>query len=147
MDHALCFSQDTFTHICWVQNHMIFKELVSYNTKTVSKLPLNSNVPTFPFCTGGSGLREHLPFSRFLLKSPVLRWSWLECQVFMNFSTWSRFSQTRLRILATSSKIRCEFCSWPPSSSWVVDPCQQNTYCFSTSERSVRNKFKNQYSL
>ena len=40
-------------------------------------------------------LREQLPSSRFFLKSPVLRWSWLECQIFMNFSRRSQFLQTR----------------------------------------------------
>ena len=32
-----------------------------------------------------------LPSSCFFLKSPVLRWSWLECQIFMNFTSQSQF--------------------------------------------------------
>ena len=52
-----------------------------------------------------------LPSSRFFLKSPVLRLSWLKCQIFMNFSSQSKFLQTRCEILAASNEIRCVRCS------------------------------------
>ena len=29
--------------------------------------------------------------SRFFLKAPALRWSWLNCQIFFNFLSWSHF--------------------------------------------------------
>ena len=36
--------------------------------------------------------RRQLPPSHLFLKSPILRWSWLGCQIFMNFSSQSRSS-------------------------------------------------------
>ena len=73
-------------------------------------------------------LRGQLPSSRFFLKSPVLKWSWLECLIFMSFSSQLHFSQTRCKNLGYSNKIRCVRCFRPPSSSWAVDLCPQKKH-------------------
>ena len=44
-------------------------------------------------------LRGELPLSRFFLKSPVLRWSRLERQIFMKFLSRITFLQTRCESL------------------------------------------------
>ena len=44
--------------------------------------------------------------SRFSLKSPVLRCSWLKCQIVINFSSGSHFLQTRWENLAASNETR-----------------------------------------
>ena len=80
-------------------------------------------VATLPFWTGGSRFEKTtpvLPSSRFLLKSPVMRWSWLKCPISMNFSS----HRLNVKILVASNKIRYACCSELPYSSWTVDPCQ-----------------------
>ena len=51
--------------------------------------------------------RGQLPSSCFFLKSIVFRLSWLECLIFMNFSSWSHFLQIWCNILTTNNNSRC----------------------------------------
>ena len=51
-----------------------------------------SNVPTFLFLNGR--LVEAPPPSLYFLKSPVLRWLWLECQIFMTLLSVTIFTMS-----------------------------------------------------
>ena len=130
---------------CWLCNFIFSKILIvnSYFWKTdkkeiefllqftgsrkvLEKMP--ACVLMLPFWMGGSHFERTAPVLLFLQKSLILRRSWLENHIFKNFSSWSHFKyKLGMKILATSNQIRSVRCSWPPSSSWTVDLCQQKT--------------------
>ena len=77
--------------------------------------------------------------SRFEQEAPVLRGrppvsSWnllfwddpgLNVKHLWIFQVDHTFYKLHVKILATSNKITCVHCSWPPCLSWAVDLCQQ----------------------
>ena len=65
----------------------------------IDKLFTYTYISTLLFWTVGAHAETTLLSSCLFLKYPVLRWSWLECQIFMNFSSWSCFLQTRFENL------------------------------------------------
>ena len=82
------------------ENHMLQVPIMSQLSRFERELPV---------------LRGQLLSSWSFLKSPVLRWFWLECQIFMNFSSRSQFLQVRcqrdVKILAANNEIRRVCCS------------------------------------
>ena len=69
---------------------------------------------------------EFLP-SCFFLKSPVLRWSWVECQILFILQVSLTFYKLTVKTLAVSKLGGCRCCSWSPSLSLIIDPSQQKT--------------------
>ena len=59
----------------------------------INKLFTYTYISTLLFWTVGAHAETTL-LSCLFLKYLVLRWCWLECQIFMNFSSWSCFLQT-----------------------------------------------------
>ena len=81
-------------------------------------------VSTLPFWTGVCCFQRAAPSSRLLLKIPFWDDPGLNVRYLWIFQVDHIFYKLDVKILATSNEIRCVRCSYPPSSSWTVDPCQ-----------------------
>ena len=94
--------KDSFESLCNKVEMQLLLKPPLWNTECLYMQPIIRSVvldhmfQLSHFEQEASVLREHLPPSRFFLKSPFfLWWSWLKCQVFMNFSSRSHFLKAR----------------------------------------------------
>ena len=85
----------------------------------------------FTICPNSPVLNGGLPLSEGSARPPVYYWNltfWddpgLNVRYLWIFQVDHIFYKLDVKILATSNEIRCVRCSYPPSSSWTVDPCQ-----------------------
>ena len=85
-----------------------------------------SYVPTFPFWTGGSENSEGSSHpSVYFWNLPFWDDPGLNVRCLWIFLIGYTFYKLDVKILATSNEITYVRSSWPPSSLWAVDLCQQ----------------------
>ena len=148
MYHDFCFYQDTFSDICWGQNHIILKDLVSYNTKRISKLLLNSKVPTLPFWTEGPRFERATAIHPFLPEishfEMILAWM---SGIYEFFNLITLFTNSMWKYWLLVTKIGANFALGHHLRHGLSIRVNKNTYCFGTSKGNARNKFKNRRSL
>ena len=76
-------------------------------------------------------IRGQLPFSRFFLKSPVLRWSWRYYQIYLNFfKSISLFTNSICKFWLPVTKLGVCVVVGISFFWWAVDPCQQKDLLF-----------------
>ena len=117
------------------QQHLEFSR--SMNRQLLSRHYLKGSLTLFSTCSNSPILSGKLPFSECSSRPPVysrnlpfwddtvfnIRYLWI-------FQVDYAFHKLHVKNLATSNEIRCVRCSWPPSLSWVIRPCQQKRFLF-----------------